>query len=366
MQALEGLAPRVRTLNVTSAQHTDLLYPFIQFFNLRVDYDLRVLRARQTPQAVFLRVVAGLSPILERERPAVILVQGDTTTALAGAFAAHQRGIAAAHVEAGLRSGDVKSPYPEEVNRRWITRLASYHFAATAHNRETLRSEGVRMDRVVVTGNPVVDALHAVLESGGASGVGVGSLEGVPEPPAGVKRIVLTTHRRESFGTWMAAQMRVLRDFVARHPDVELVFPVHPNPAVQRATRTWLAGCDRIRLLAPLPYFDFIRLLCSAWLIVTDSGGIQEEAPTLGKPVLVLRDTTERPEALAAGVARLTGRDAQRLEAMLEDVYRTGGWREGPEGFGVNPFGDGRAGQRIVRALDSWLCEMAPSRGLSR
>ncbi len=164
----------------------------------------------------------------------------------------------------------------------------------------------------------------------------------------------------------MDAHLRVLRAFVARHPDVELVFPVHPNPAVRLPAQALLAGRTRIRLLAPLPYFDFIRLLRSAWLIVTDSGGIQEEAPTLGKPVLVLRDTTERPEAVTAGVARLTGRDPRRLEAMLEDVYCTGGWHEGPEGFGVNPFGDGRAGQRIVQALDGWLHEMAPRGGLSR
>lgn len=181
-----------------------------------------------------------------------------------------------------------------------------------------------------------------------------------------MKRIVLTTHRRESFGARMEAQMRVLRDFVARHPDIELVFPVHPNPAVRLPAQALLSGCERIRLLAPLPYFEFIDLLRSAWLIVTDSGGIQEEAPTLGKPVLVLRDTTERPEAIGAGVARLTGGDPQRLAAMLEDVYRTGGWREGPEGFGVNPFGDGRAGQRIVQALEGWLHEMAPHGGSSR
>ncbi len=357
LRHLDALAPEVRTINVTSAQHTDLLYPFIQFFKLRTDYDLHVLRACQTPQAVCLRVAAGLGPILERERPAVLLVQGDTTTALAGALAAHHRGIAVAHVEAGLRSGDMKSPYPEEINRRWITRLASYHFAATAHNRETLRSEGVLADRIVVTGNPVVDALHMVLEQMAADTPATNASS------QGVKRIVLTTHRRESFGRWMEAQLRVLRAFVARHPDVELVFPVHPNPAVQLPAQALLGGCPRIRLLAPLPYFDFIRLLRSAWLIVTDSGGIQEEAPTLGKPVLVLRDTTERPEALAAGVARLTGRDPQRLHAMLEDVYCTGGWREGPEGFGVNPFGDGRAGQRIVQALHGWLHEMTPRRG---
>ncbi len=184
LQQLEALAPRVRTINVTSAQHTDLLYPFIQFFNLRVDYDLHVLRACQTPQAVCLRVVAGLGPILEREQPAVLLVQGDTTTALAGALAAHHRGIAVAYVEAGLRSGDVKSPYPEEVNRRWITRLAGYHFAATVHNRETWRSEEVPANRIVVTGNPVVDALRAVLEQGG---VDAPEAEGFK---TGVKRIV--------------------------------------------------------------------------------------------------------------------------------------------------------------------------------
>src|SRR5438445_6743231 len=351
IEQLEVQRDVFRTVNVTSAQHTDLLYPFVRMFGIRVDHDLHIMEPNQTPNQVCARVLARLDLILDEERPDLILVQGDTTTAMAGALAGFHRRIPIGHVEAGLRSGNAYSPYPEEMNRRLITRLATYHFAATRRNRATLLSEGVPEDTGFVTGNPVVDSLHTILERAGVSPV----VESLLEATSGLRRIVLTTHRRESFGEVMAANLSVLRSFVARRTDVALLFPVHPNPAVAGPATAILSGRARIHLIPPLGYADFIVLLSHAWLLVSDSGGVQEEAPTLGKPVLVLRENTERPEAIEAGVARLVGGQPARLGLMLEEAYEDGSWIH-HVGKGGNPFGQGDAGKRIahiiVRLLD--------------
>jgi UDP-N-acetylglucosamine 2-epimerase (non-hydrolysing) len=349
------LAPVVRALtaakafrvtNIASGQHTDLLYPFAERFGIGIDQDLRVMEPGQTPSGVGARVLAALDPILAREQFDVLLVQGDTTTAMAGALAAFHRRIPVAHVEAGLRSGDLYSPFPEEMNRTLITRLASFHFAATPMNRETLLREGVPDRRIFVTGNPVVDSLKDVLSRPSVSR----EVDAVLEATEGTRRVVLTTHRRESFGEAMAGNLRVLARFVERRPDVSLVFPVHPNPVVVETARRVLNGRPRVHLVAPLPYEPFIRLLASAWLVVSDSGGVQEEAPTLGKPVLVLRENTERPEGVLAGVARLTDGDPERLQALLEEAYVPGSWAERAREV-ENPFGRGDAGPRIAAAL---------------
>jgi UDP-N-acetylglucosamine 2-epimerase (non-hydrolysing) len=284
----------------------------------------------------------------------MILVQGDTTTAMAGALAAFHQRIPVAHVEAGLRSGNTRSPFPEEMNRRLITCLATYHFAATSRNRETLLSEGVAPENIFVTGNPVVDALYAILERSAT----VPAIEELLKATQGLKRIVLTTHRRESFGAAISANLRVLRSFVSRHDDVALIFPVHPNPAVVRPTMAALSGHPRIYLMQPLNYQDFIVLLSNAWLIISDSGGVQEEAPTLGKPLLILRENTERPEAVEAGVARLVGGTPERLASMLEEVYTDDVWSRQIQGV-ENPFGRGDSGKRIVQAIK----EVMKSRG---
>src|SRR3989442_8993555 len=312
IEQLEVQRDAFRTVNVTSAQHTDLLYPFIHLFGIRVDHDLRTMVPNQTPSQVCARVLAGLDTLLSDERPDLILVQGDTTTAMAGALAGFHRRIPIGHVEAGLRSGNAYSPYPEEMNRRLITRLATYHFAATRRNRATLLAEGVPENTVFVTGNPVVDSLHAILERTEVSPVVARLLEAT----SGLKRIVLTTHRRESFGDVMAGNLGALRSFVASHPDVALLFPVHPNPDVVGPATTILSGHPRIHLIPPLGYEDFIVLLSRAWLVVSDSGGVQEEAPTLGKPVLILRENTERPEATEAGRGRRGGGGRRRPPAM--------------------------------------------------
>lgn len=346
IRQFEAACPALRAVNVSSSQHTDLLYPFVSLFGVRIDHDLQTMKPGQTPNEVCAHVLSALDPILSREQPDMIVVQGDTTTALAGALAGFHRKIPVAHVEAGLRSGDILSPYPEEMNRRLITKLASHHFAATPGNRDTLLGEGVEEDAVFVTGNPVVDALKIILERG-ACGAGVRSLLAETE---GSRRVVLTTHRRESFGEAMSENLRVIRRFVELNEDVSLVFPVHPNPSVAAPSRAILSGHPRIHLTEPLAYDDFIFLLSQAWLIVSDSGGVQEEAPSLGKPLLILRENTERPEAVASGVARLVGGSSESLARMLAEAHAERSWVDEVKAV-KNPFGDGESGRRIARII---------------
>jgi UDP-N-acetylglucosamine 2-epimerase (non-hydrolysing) len=346
IRALESLRPALRAVNVTSAQHRELLYPLIAHFGLKVHRDLRVMSPGQTPSRVCARVLEALDPVLEELRPDLVLVQGDTSTSMAGAMAAFHRGIPVGHVEAGLRSGDLASPFPEEMNRAVISRIAAHHFAPTASNARNLRREGVPAERIHVTGNPVVDAIREVVRRSEPS---PRMLE-VLKRTAGLRRLVLTTHRRESFGGRMERHLEILRAFVERHPDVALIFPVHPNPRVLGPARHLLGGRARIHLLEPPVYPDFIHLLSKAWAIVSDSGGVQEEAPTLGKPLLVLRDNTERPESIRAGVTKLVGEDPERLARMLEELRHPGSWawKVKPR---ANPFGDGRSGRRIARIV---------------
>jgi UDP-N-acetylglucosamine 2-epimerase (non-hydrolysing) len=343
LEACEGL----RVVNVFSGQHNEMVRPFLELFGFHVQHDLAVMRPNQTPAEVCARVLEALDPVLELERPEIVLVQGDTTTVLAGALAAFYRKIPVGHIEAGLRSGDAWSPFPEEMNRRMVTRLATYHFAATEWNRATLLAEGVADTQILVTGNPVVQALHTLLPRCKASA----TVQKLLQATAGQKRVLLTTHRRESFGEPMEANLRALRDFVERHDDVALIFPVHLNPQVQGPTREILSGHPRIHLAPPLGYEDFVVVLSNAWLIVSDSGGVQEEAPTLGKPVLVLRANTERPEGIEAGVARLVGGSADSLRRLLEGCYLDGSWAEEVRQVS-NPFGQEDSGRKIAVAVE--------------
>jgi UDP-N-acetylglucosamine 2-epimerase (non-hydrolysing) len=350
IRALEAAPDTFRTINVASGQHDGLAQPFIRLFGIRVDHDLHVMEPGQTPSGVCARVLQSLDPVLVREEPDLVVVQGDTTTALAASLAAFHRQVPVAHVEAGLRSGDPVNPHPEEMNRRLISRLATWHFAATPGNRAALLREGVDASSVFVTGNPVVDALQDIRQRC-PPGPAIRALLARTE---GRRRIVLTTHRRESFGARMADNLRQLRRFVEQRDDAVLMMPVHPNPAVVAAVRSILAGHDRIDLLEPLEYPDFVCLISHAWLIVSDSGGVQEEAPSLGRPVLVLRQNTERPEALAAGVARLVGAEPGRLTALLEEAWMPGSWAEGVARL-PNPFGEGDGGRRIAEVLGTVL-----------
>ncbi|MGH9820744.1 MAG: non-hydrolyzing UDP-N-acetylglucosamine 2-epimerase, partial [Pyrinomonadaceae bacterium] len=296
------LAPVIRELRlngfcvtvVSSNQHKQLLKPFLGMLDVEVDFDLHVMRENQGPNDVCFRVISKLDRLLSSENPDMILVQGDTTTTLAGALAGFNRRIPVGHVEAGLRSGNVNSPFPEEMNRRIVSQIATFHFAATEENRQNLLSEGTPEDRIFVTGNPVVDSLDKISRTVILSR----KIKKIIDASAGMKRVLLTTHRRESFGVALKNNLRVLRDFVENHEDTCLMFPVHPNPNVQKATKEVLEGVPRVYLLKPLGYRDFIGLMKVAWLIVSDSGGIQEEAPSLGKPLLILRENTERPEAV--------------------------------------------------------------------
>ncbi|WP_165235808.1 non-hydrolyzing UDP-N-acetylglucosamine 2-epimerase [Aquisphaera insulae] len=350
VHAFEPYAPALRAVTVNTGQHRDLLIPFLDSFRVRVDHALDVMTAGQTPNQVCARILDAIDPILAAERPSILLVQGDTTTALAGAIAAFHRGIPVGHVEAGLRSGDRANPFPEEMNRRLISRLASHHFTATERNRATLLAEGIAPESIAVTGNPIVDALHAI--GGEEHRPDSPRLRSLLDATRGLGRIVLTTHRRESFGGALEANLRVLRDFIARRADLCLIFPVHPNPEVRKQAAAILAGHPRVHLVEPLDYAAFLGLLARATLIVSDSGGIQEEAPSLGKPVLVLRENTERPESIEAGFAKLSRNDPAELARLLDEACSPGSWAESLRAVGsANPYGPGDAGPRIARAV---------------
>lgn len=331
---------------VNSGQHADLLTPLFQLFNIQPDHDLAAMSPGQSLNTLGAKIIERLDPILEQEKPDYVIVQGDTATALAGAMAAFNRQIPVGHVEAGLRSGNPLSPFPEEMNRRLISQIASLHFAATQHNRCTLILEKVSDHSIHVTGNTVVDALLQTLAST-QPGPEIHSLR---DQVRGRKMILLTTHRRENFGDTMRTHLRTLRAFTQAHPDLCVVFPVHPNPAVKEAAVQELMGCDQVILTAPMGYADFVHLLSDAWLLVSDSGGIQEEAASLGKPILVLRENTERPEGVQAGVARLVGERADDLAPLLEEAIADTDWFEHARRV-TKVFGDGTAAQKITSIL---------------
>jgi UDP-N-acetylglucosamine 2-epimerase (non-hydrolysing) len=345
IRALSASPDAFITINVSSSQHTDLLRPLIRDFAIRLDHDLNVMKPNQTLSSLAAAVLSALDPILVAEKPDLVLVQGDTTTALAGALAAFHRNIPVGHVEAGLRSGDPNSPFPEEMNRRLISKIATYHFAATANNRNTLLAEGVSPEGIFVTGNPVVDALNEMLERAVPSAATAKLLDDTKS----FKRILLTTHRRESFGDRMADNLKILKTFVESHPQIALIFPVHPNPSVTGPARAILGNCDRIHRIPPMDYQQFVVIMSQSWLIVSDSGGVQEEAPSLGKPLFVLRENTERPEAIEAGCAQLVG-EAQSLADLLNEAIEPGSWIETVSAV-ANPFGDGHAARRIATSI---------------
>lgn len=345
ISALERRAGRIRSVVATSSQHDGLLKPLIEQFGIRIDHDLRVAHAGQSPSSVLTRCLEGVSRLITMERPDVVIVQGDTTTALAGALAGFYSRVPVAHVEAGLRTGDLGSPFPEEAHRVLIGRVVRWHFAATGSNVRNLRAEGVAHQDILRVGNPIVDAVNRIVDACEPSA----RVAALLDKTRGQRRIVLTTHRRENFGSVMEGHLASLRAFVQQHRDVELIFPVHPNPAV-RAVASALRDLPRIHLVEPLGYADFIHLASRSWLLASDSGGIQEEAPTLGKPLVILRDTTERPEVIDCGVARLAGHDPAGLDALLAAAYQDTEWVK-QAGAAVNPFGDGRAGERIGSAV---------------
>ena len=335
-----------RAIVCVTAQHRGMLDQVLDIFRIQPDYDLDLMLPGQTLFQSTSRILAGLEPVFDAVSPEIAVVQGDTTTTLCGALAGFYRNVPVAHVEAGLRTGDPRQPFPEEMNRVLATRLAALHFAATDWAADNLRAEGVPSRRILVTGNTGIDAVLYVrdeLERGALTPLACPRLD-----PA-KKTIVVTAHRRESFGPGFDRICAALARLAARD-DVQLVYPVHPNPNVQNSVNRHLNGCRNVQLLDPLDYVSFIDLMRRSFLLITDSGGIQEEGPSLGKPVLVLRDKTERPEAVLAGTVRLVGTDEDAIvheaSALLDDAdaYAAIARRH-------NPYGDGHACQRIADAL---------------
>jgi UDP-N-acetylglucosamine 2-epimerase (non-hydrolysing) len=337
-----------------TGQHRDMLDQVLALFAIRPDFDLDIMRPGQSLTDTTCGVLRGLEAVFARFRPDLVLVHGDTTTTMAAGLAAFYHQIPLGHVEAGLRTGNLQAPFPEEMNRRLAGMLARHHFAPTERARDNLLAEGVPAERILVTGNTVIDALLAV----------VGRLRtdsGLQRQMAGRfafldahKQLVLVTgHRRENFGEGFERVCRALRTLVETHPGVQLVYPVHLNPQVQEPVGRLLGGQERVHLLAPLDYLPFVALMDRASLIVTDSGGVQEEAPSLGKPVLVTRETTERPEAVAAGTVHLVGTDEAVLVRAAAELLAApaGGRAMAP----ANPYGDGHAAERIVRFLRTTL-----------
>lgn len=343
---LEARRQGAEAILVNSGQHADLLTPLFDLFGVFPAHDLEAMVAGQPLNRLLSRVIERLDPVLEQVQPDYVLVQGDTATALGGAQAAFHRKIPVGHIEAGLRSGNPLSPFPEEMNRRLVSQLATLHFAATERNRTALLAEGIAESQILVTGNTVVDALHHTL----AKSQPGAEITALRQQIAGRKVVLLTTHRRENFGDTMRTHLRLLRRFAEARPDLCVVFPVHPNPAVKEAAAQELGGCDQIIITTPMGYADFVHLLSDAWLIVSDSGGIQEEAASLGKPILVLRENTERPEGVAVGVARLVGERASDLESLLSEAVADTAWFE-HAAQAEKVFGDGQASGRIITRL---------------
>ncbi|OGR61097.1 MAG: UDP-N-acetylglucosamine 2-epimerase [Elusimicrobia bacterium GWA2_69_24] len=353
------LAPVVRALRgspsfsvqvCVTAQHRRMLDQVLEAFAIRPDFDLDLMRPAQSLSGLTAAVLRALDPVLARVRPDWALVQGDTTTTLTAALAAFYHKVPVAHVEAGLRTGDLGRPWPEELNRRLVGTIASLHFAPTPGARDALRREGVPAGRIFVTGNTVVDALGLATARLAASPSLRERMDrrlGFLDP--GRRLILVTGHRQENFGAGFAGVCDALAR-IARRPDVQVVYPVHLNPKVRDDVRRRLLGTPNLTLIDPLDYLSFVHLMTRATLILTDSGGIQEEAPALGKPVLVLRALTERPEAVRAGCARLVGVDPRRIvretERLLDEPARLRAMARRRL-----PFGDGRAAQRIVSIL---------------
>lgn len=341
------MAPVIRALQATTwarcivvatAQHRDLLDQMLRRFGVSIDHDLDLMQDGQRSSELLARMLPSLEKILIEEAPSAVLAQGDTTTVFGAAIAAYHCRIPFGHVEAGLRTGNLDQPFPEEGYRQMVSRIAKWHFAPTQRAAATLVAEQIPAERIYITGNTCIDTLLQTTQELGLS------------DKIGERIILLTAHRRENFGAPLISVFNAILQIADRFTDVKIMYPVHPNPNVQVLAQTMLSKHPRIKLLKPLDYFDFVQLMNQSMLILTDSGGIQEEAPTLGKPVMVLRDTTERPEAVEAGVACLVGTDTLRITTiagrLLEDevVYKAMAQK-------VSPYGDGHASKKIVEAI---------------
>lgn len=348
------MAPLVRELSrraecesicCVTAQHREMLDSVLEIFDLKPDYDLNIMEPRQTLSTITSKCLLGMDRVLEQAKPDLVLVHGDTSTTFSGALAAFYHQIPVGHVEAGLRTWDKYSPFPEEINRTLVGDIAALHFCPTQANRANLAREAIT-DGVFITGNTVIDALKTTVKADyHFSTELLNRLD-----YAGKKIILVTCHRRENYGQPMANIMTALRRLADAYTDVELVYPVHLSPVVREAADKYLSGHDRIHLIDPLDVSEMHNLMARVHLVMTDSGGLQEEAPALGKPVLVLRRETERPEAVRAGTVKIAGTDAEEIFRMASELL------ESPQAYramahAVNPYGDGRACERIVDAI---------------
>ena len=341
--------PGFDTRVVVTAQHREMLDQVMEFAGITPDIDLNIMTAGQSLDGLTARLLDALGPVFDAERPDRVIVQGDTATAMVAALAAYYRKVPVAHVEAGLRSHDIYHPWPEEVNRKIVGSIADLHFAPTQTAADALLAENVPAERVLVTGNTVIDALHMARERLTAEPMRTRGLDELAQRFAGKRVVLVTTHRRENFGGGMENIARAIARIAARE-DVGVIFPVHPNPQVRSVMDAILADNPRVAMIGPQDYPHFVRLLDLCHLVLTDSGGVQEEAPGLGKPVLVMRETTERPEGVAAGTAKLIGTDPQRIVAEVTTLL------DDPAAYAAmakahNPFGDGHASARIVETL---------------
>lgn len=332
----------IRTVICVTGQHRGMLKQVLDAFGIVPDYDLAIMKEQQTLFDITIRVLEGIRGVLEEEKPDVVLVHGDTTTTFVSALACFYLQIPVGHVEAGLRTYDIYSPWPEEFNRQGVGIVARWNFAPTRGSRDNLIREGKKPENIFVTGNTVIDALKTTVKEN--------YTHPVLDWAAGSRLILITAHRRENLGAPMHAMFRAIRRVMEEHPDVKALYPIHMNPLVRAAAAEELGGLDRIRLTEPMDVLDCHNVMARSYLILTDSGGIQEEAPSLGKPVLVMRDTTERPEGIEAGTLRLVGTDEETIyrefTRLLDDpeAYRKMAHAE-------NPYGDGHACERIADIL---------------
>lgn len=334
----------VKCIVCVTAQHRQMLDQVLKTFNIIPDYDLDIMEAKQTLSKITSKVVVGIEEVLLREKPDIILVHGDTTTTYAAALAAFYNNVKIGHVEAGLRTYDKFSPFPEEINRQMVSLIADYHFAPTEKSKENLLKEGIKSENIYVTGNTAIDALKTTISEAYYHPI----LEWVGDS----KLILLTAHRRENLGEPLKQMFRAVKRIVDEYEDIKVLYPIHFNPIVRDTAKDILGDSNRIRIIEPLDVVDFHNFLNKAYIILTDSGGIQEEAPSLGKPVLVMRDTTERPEGVAAGTLKLVGTNEESVYSEFkkliehEDEYEI-------MSKASNPYGDGNASIRIVNILDT-------------
>ncbi|WP_247826367.1 non-hydrolyzing UDP-N-acetylglucosamine 2-epimerase [Arthrobacter antioxidans] len=346
VQALKASSVLECVVTVTG-QHREMLDQVLRLFDVEPDHDLEILRPGQTLAGIMTRTIDGLDALFAAAPPDAVVVQGDTTTSTAAAIAAFYRGIPVVHVEAGLRSGDLFSPFPEEANRKITTQIASLHLAPTAESRQNLLNEGIAANNIVVTGNTVIDALLDTV----AKNVPFADPRLEDLAASGHRVLLVTTHRRENQGEAMRGMGRALARLAESEPDLVIVLPVHKNPVVREAILPAIDGKPNVLVTEPLDYGEFTRLLSMAHIVLTDSGGIQEEAPSLGIPVLVMRENTERPEAVQAGTVRLIGTDEERLVSEVRALLHEDD-RYSAMAAALNPYGDGTAAGRVVAALE--------------